>query len=165
MRRTFCLLSGVLTFLFATSCICAQQLTETHSPAAFKSMIDGVDNIGICVADLKKSVEFYQALGFTKAYENERGVTMVSGTAKLFIFQTRKANSALVAREFTLFQNPPGIDHISFAVEDVDQLYADAKAKGIVFNSEPKDQTWGARMVSLRDPDGVNLYLLKWLKK
>src|SRR6516164_4101 len=165
MRRAFCLLSGLFTFLFAISCLCAQELTEMHSPAALKSMIDGVDNIGICVADLKKSVEFYQALGFTKAYENERGVTMVAGTAKLFIFQTRKTNSAPVAREFSLFQNPPGIDHISFAVEDVDRLYADAKAKGIVFNSEPRDQTWGARMVSLRDPDGVNLYLLKWLKK
>ena len=159
------MLSGLLTFLFVTSRLHAQQLTETHSPTVLKSMIDGVDNIGICVADLKKSVEFYQALGFAKAYENDRGVTMVAGTAKLFIFQTRKTNSAPVAREFTLFQNPPGIDHISFAVEDVDRLYADAKAKGIVFNSEPKDQTWGARMVSLRDPDGVNLYLLKWLKK
>jgi catechol 2,3-dioxygenase-like lactoylglutathione lyase family enzyme len=165
MRRTFCLLSGLLTFLFAISCLYAQELTEKHSPAGLKTMIDGVDNIGICVADLKKSVEFYQALGFTKAYENERGVTMVAGTAKLFIFQTRKTNSAPVTREFTLFQNPPGIDHISFAVEDVDRLYADAKAKGIVFNSEPKDQPWGARMVSLRDPDGINLYLLKWLKK
>src|SRR6516165_2548336 len=144
MRRGSCLLSGLLTFLFVTSRLHAQQLTETHSPAVLKSMIDGVDNIGICVADLKKSVEFYQALGFAKAYENERGVTMVAGTAKLFIFQTRKTNSAPVAREFTLFQNPPGIDHISFAVEDVDRLYADAKAKGIVFNSEPKGSDVGS---------------------
>jgi catechol 2,3-dioxygenase-like lactoylglutathione lyase family enzyme len=162
MQRTFWRL---LTFVFATSCLYSQQLTETHSSTGLKSMINGVDNIGICVTDLKKSVEFYQTLGFTKAYENERGVTMMAGTSKLFIFQTRKTNSAPVAREFTLFQNAPGIDHISFAVENVDQLYADAKAKGIVFNSEPKDQAWGARMVSLRDPDGVNLYLLKWLKK
>src|SRR5215471_11124169 len=116
MQRTFW---GVLTFAFAASCLYAQQLTATHSPAGLKSLIDGVDNIGICVADLKKSIEFYQTLGFTKAYENERGVTMTAGTAKLFIFQTRKTNSAPVAREFTLFQNPPGIDHISFAVEDV----------------------------------------------
>ena len=53
-------------------------------------MIKGVDNIGICVADLKRSVAFYQGLGFSRAYENDRGVTMVAGTAKLFIFQTRK---------------------------------------------------------------------------
>jgi catechol 2,3-dioxygenase-like lactoylglutathione lyase family enzyme len=162
MQRTLCL---PFVFLFAGPCLYAQQLTETHSPAPLKSMIDSVDNIGICVTDLKKSVEFYQALGFTKAYQNDRGVTMVAGTSRLFVFQTRKTNSGPVARDFTLFQNPPGIDHVSFAVEDVDRLYAEAKAKGIVFNGEPKDQTWGARMVSLRDPDGINLYLLKWLKK
>ena len=129
------------------------------------SMIKGIDNIGICVTDLRRAVRFYQDLGFTKAYENDRGVTMVAGTAKLFIFQTQKSNPVPVKRDFKLFQNPPGIDHISLEVEDVDRVYAEAKAKGLVFNGEPADQSWGARMVSLRDPDGNNLYLLKWLKK
>ena len=129
------------------------------------SMIKGVDNIGICVKDLKRAVKFYQDLGFTKAYENERGVTMVAGTAKLFVFQTRKSNPEAVKRDFTLFQNPLGLDHISFEVEDVDRVYSEGKAKGLVFNGEPADQSWGARMVSIRDPDGNNLYLLKWLKK
>jgi len=90
---------------------------------------------------------------------------MVAGTAKLFIFQTRKSNPEPVTRDFTLFQNPLGIDHISFEVADVDRVCAAAKAEGLVFNGEPADQSWGARMVSLRDPDGNNLYLLKWLKK
>jgi len=72
-------------------------------------MIKGVDNIGICVGDLKRSVAFYQELGFSRAYENDRGVTMAAGTAKLFIFQTRRGNPAAVERDFTLFQNPPGI--------------------------------------------------------
>jgi catechol 2,3-dioxygenase-like lactoylglutathione lyase family enzyme len=128
-------------------------------------MIKGVDNIGICVADLKPAVAFYQGLGFVKAYENERGATMVAGTAKLFLFPTRQSHPAPVSREFTLFGNPLGIDHISFEVEDVDRVYADAKAKGVVFQDEPRDQDWGARVVSLRDPDGNNLYLLKWLQK
>jgi catechol 2,3-dioxygenase-like lactoylglutathione lyase family enzyme len=128
-------------------------------------MIKGVDNIGLCVTDLRRAVGFYQDLGFSKAYENDRGVTMIAGTAKLFVFQTRRSNPAPVERDFTLFQNPLGIDHISFEVEDVDRVYAEGKAKGLVFNGEPADQSWGARMVSLRDPDGNNLYLLKWLKK
>ena len=128
-------------------------------------MIKGIDNIGICVADLRRSVAFYQELGFSSAGENDRGVTMVAGTAKLFIFQTRKVNPPAVGRDFTLFQNPPGIDHISFEVQDVDRVYAEAKAKGVAFNNEPADQSWGARMVSLRDPDGNNLYLLKWVQK
>jgi len=37
------------------------------------------------------------------------------------------------------------------------------EAKGITFVGEPQDQSWGTRMVSFRDPDGNNLYLLEWL--
>ena len=128
-------------------------------------MIKRIDNIGICVADLRRSVAFYQDLGFSSAGENDRGVTMVAGTARLFIFQTRKVNLSVVGRDFTLFQNLSGIDHISFEVQDVDRVYAEAKAKGVAFDNEPKDQSWGARMVSLHDPDGNNLYLLKWVQK
>jgi len=127
-------------------------------------MIQAVDNIGICVKDLERAVSFYQKLGFTKAFENNRGVTMVTGTARLFVFQSRKPHRAAVNRQFTLFDNPPGIDHISFVVEDIDRVYSDLKVKGIVFNGEPQDQDWGARVVSLRDPDGNNLFLLKWLQ-
>jgi catechol 2,3-dioxygenase-like lactoylglutathione lyase family enzyme len=127
-------------------------------------MIQGVDNIGICVNDLERAVSFYQKLGFTKAFENNRGVTMVAGTAKLFLFQSRQPHPATVNRQFTLFDNSPGIDHISFVVEDVDRVCSDLKAKGVVFNGEPEDQDWGARVVSLRDSEGNNLYLLKWLQ-
>ena len=88
---------------------------------------------------------------------------MGAGTAKLFIFQTRRGNPAAVERDFTLFQNPPGIDHISFEVQNVDRVYGEAK--GVAFNNEPEDQSWGARMVSLCDPDGNNLYFLKWFQK
>lgn len=66
-------------------------------------------------------------------------------------------------REPSLAQNPPGLDHISFLVEDVNKLYADLKAKGVVFLGGPADQDWGARLVGLKDPDGNNLYLLQYL--
>jgi catechol 2,3-dioxygenase-like lactoylglutathione lyase family enzyme len=129
-------------------------------------MLKGVDNIGIAVTNLARSVTFYQTLGFTKGdgYEEPvKSCTMTAGSAVLFLFETKQANPQPVRRETTLAQNPPGIDHISFAVDDVDQIYNDLKAKGIQFLSEPADQEWGARMVSLKDPDGNNLYLLKWL--
>jgi catechol 2,3-dioxygenase-like lactoylglutathione lyase family enzyme len=119
----------------------SQQLTAagqvgTAAGSNQTNMIKGVDNLGICVTDLRQAVRFYQDLGFIKAYENDRGVTMVAGTAKLFIFQTRQSNPAPVKRDFTLFQNPLGIDHISFEVEDVDRVYAEAKAKGLVFSGD-----------------------------
>ena len=170
MNRALYFLCGLLAVPSFNPHTYSQQSTEAGRVATGAGsnrigMIKGVDNIGLCATDLRRAVRFYQDLGFTKAYENDRGVTMIAGTAKLFIFQTRRSNPAPVERDFTLFQNPLGIDHISFEVEDVDRVYAEGKSKGLVFNGEPAVQSWGARMVSLRDPDGNNLYLLKWLKK
>ena len=126
-------------------------------------MIQGVDNIGICTSDVARSVAFYQTLGFSEAYRNERGVMMAAGSANLFVFATRQSNPPPVGRELGLFSNPPGIDHVSLAVADVDGLYSTLKAAGVWFSGPPEDQSWGARMVSLKDPDGNNLYLLQRL--
>jgi catechol 2,3-dioxygenase-like lactoylglutathione lyase family enzyme len=35
--------------------------------------VQGIDNIGICTTDLARSAAFYDKLGFTEAYRNERG--------------------------------------------------------------------------------------------
>jgi catechol 2,3-dioxygenase-like lactoylglutathione lyase family enzyme len=60
-------------------------------------------------------------------------------------------------RESNLFQHPPAIDHISFLVINVDKAYAELKVRGVRFEAEPADQNWGARLATLRDPDGNNL--------
>jgi len=126
-------------------------------------MIEGIDNIGICTTDLAKSVAFYQKLGFSQAYRNDRGVMMGAGPVGLFLFATRQGSPPPVGRELGLFGNPPGIDHISFAVADVDAFYSTLRAAGVAFGGPPEDQSWGARMVALKDPDGNNLYLLQRL--
>ncbi|MCS6926878.1 MAG: VOC family protein [Candidatus Binatia bacterium] len=128
-------------------------------------MLKGIDNVGIAVTDLARSIAFYEQLGFTKSADYDadvKGCTMTAGSAVLFLFQTQ-ANPQPVRREPTLAQNPPGIDHISFLVEDVDRIYQDLKAKGVQFDGEPADQEWGARLVGLKDPDGNNLYFLQYL--
>ena len=121
----------------------------------------GIDNIGICTTDLARSVAFYDKLGLSEAYRNERGVMMAAGTVQLFLFQVRRPDPAPVGRELGLFGNPPGIDHISFAVADVEALYAELCTAGVAFATPPEDQSCGARMVGLKDPDGNNLYLLQ----
>jgi len=124
-------------------------------------MVRGIDNIGICAADLARSVAFYEALGFSEAYRNDRGVMMAAGSVQLFLFAAQRSDAMPVGRELGLFGNPPGIDHISFAVSDVDALYRKLHEADVVFGGPPEDQSWGARMVGLRDPDGNNLYLLQ----
>lgn len=42
-------------------------------------------------------------------------------------------------------------------VEDVDALYAELKSSGVKFNGEVRDEPWGGRVVTVRDPDG-NLF-------
>ncbi len=129
-------------------------------------MLKGIDNVGVAVTDLARSVAFYEKLGFTKGYDYEadvKGCSMNAGSAVLFLFQTKQANPQAVKRDPSLAQNLPGIDHISFLVEDVNQIYAELKAKGVLFLGEPADQDWGARLVGLKDPDGNNLYFLQYL--
>jgi catechol 2,3-dioxygenase-like lactoylglutathione lyase family enzyme len=126
-------------------------------------MVQGFDNIGVCVTDLQSSVAFYELLGLREAYRNDRGVLMAAGDARLFLFATRRVEPPPIDRQLGLFENPPGIDHISFAVADVDGVYAKLSAAGVKFDGAPQDQPWGARMVGLKDPDGNNLYLLQKL--
>ena len=129
-------------------------------------MVKGIDNVGIAVTNLARSLAFYEKLGFTKSYDYEadvQGCSINAGSAVLFLFQTKQANPQSVKRDPSLAQNPPGLDHLSFVVEDVDAIYRDLKATGVEFNGEPADQDWGARLVGLRDPDGNNLYFLKYL--
>ena len=124
-------------------------------------MVRCIDNIGICVTDLPRSVAFYEILGFSEAYRNDRGVMMAAGTVQLFLFAARQRDAMPVGRELGLFGNPPGIDHISFAVSDVDALHGRLLKAGVAFGGPPEDQSWGARTVGLKDPDGNNLYLLQ----
>lgn len=129
-------------------------------------MLKGIDNVGVAVTDLNRSIAFYEKLGFVRGQDYEadvRGCSMTCGSAVLFLFQTKQTKLQGVKREPTLAQNPPGLDHISFLVEDVNMMHAELKAKGIVFLGEPADQDWGARLVGLKDPDGTNLYLLQYL--
>jgi catechol 2,3-dioxygenase-like lactoylglutathione lyase family enzyme len=129
------------------------------------SMVRGIDNIGICTSDLPRSIAFYEALGFSEAYRNDRGVMLAAGTVQLFLFATKRAEAPAVRRELGLFGNPPGIDHISLVVGDVDALYDKLRNAGVAFGGPPADQPWGARMAGLKDPDGNNLYLLQRLQK
>src|SRR3712207_7316613 len=54
---------------------------------------------GVCVTDLARAVSFYETLGFAKAFENQRGCTMITGESKLFLFQTRQTDHGAARSE------------------------------------------------------------------
>lgn len=134
-------------------------------------MVSHIDNIGIAVRDLATSERFYALLGFQVESRDETpGALLAAGQAKLYLFQTSPSSGSAgaagsagthgIRRSPELVGNPPGLDHISFWVGDVDSAYRQLKEKGLAFATEPADQEWGARACSLHDPDGNLIFLL-----
>ncbi len=128
------------------------------------SVIERIDNVAVAVTDLERALAFYRALGFeVEDREAETpSATVAVGGARLWLFQTR--SRATAARDLSLTGNPPGFDHVSLWVGDVDAAVERLKAAGLSLESEPADQPWGARATSLLDPDGNRIYLLGRLR-
>jgi catechol 2,3-dioxygenase-like lactoylglutathione lyase family enzyme len=122
-----------------------------------------IDNIGVSAVNRQRSVAFYELLGLSRVGENDRGTTMSAGNAKIFVFETSGGSQGQTTRSLALFDNAPGLDHISLEVDDVDRAYASLRAAGVAFASEPETYDWGARAVATRDPDGTTAFLLQWV--
>lgn len=122
-------------------------------------MIDRIDNLGVGVSDLGRALDFYGRLGF-EVLEQEAetpSATLQAGSVRLWVF---KGRGTPAGRAPDPAANPPGLDHVSLWVEDVDVAYESLRERDVEFESEPADQPWGARATSLVDPDGTRIYLL-----
>jgi len=122
-------------------------------------MVQRFDNVGIAVRDLVRAIQFYRRLGFEPQYVAADSAMVRAGSAALYLFVTQ--TGAPQQRSFDLQGNPPGIDHLSFQVADVDAACAALKAEGVVVEREPRDYEWGARAACIRDPDGNCIWLLQ----
>ena len=127
-------------------------------------MIERFDNIGVAVTDFKRSADWYGKLGFQQQDAGEAGGAFTAGDAVLYIFQTDSAQPT-ARREHDLVHNPPGIDHISFRVADVDANHRELLARGVTIEEGPTNQEWGSRTITMLDPDGNRIYLLGPLKE
>jgi catechol 2,3-dioxygenase-like lactoylglutathione lyase family enzyme len=124
------------------------------------AVIVGFDNVGVAVSDLGRALEFWTALGFERVSEDdgEPAALLRAGSAFLWVFETRSPMPAQ-ARNADLLANPPGIDHLSLAVDDVDAAHRALEERGVQFEWGPDDR-WGYRVAALRDPDGTQVFLL-----
>jgi catechol 2,3-dioxygenase-like lactoylglutathione lyase family enzyme len=66
----------------------------------------------------------------------------------------------LVQQLETMLKRGRGV-HFVLSVSDVDQFHRALKSGGVEV-SEPRDEGWGGRFVSLRDPDGYRLFFVTW---
>jgi len=123
-------------------------------------MIQILDHVAITVRDLQETIEFYVKLGFKPGARSESPTQttlfLEAGDARLEIFAPR---SQTALRE--LGENEQGMKHIAIKVDDIWKAYEDAKARGIVFEGEPRRTPMGNTVAFFRDPNGVLLQLLQ----
>jgi lactoylglutathione lyase len=117
-------------------------------------MITRIWDVTLTVADLKKSVHFYEnLLGLNRKYQFKDYAGFDVGGVELGLKTWGKRDAP---RE--------GEPCVNFLVENVDLAYAELKNKGVVIKTEPADTLWGSRRVLITDPDGhvLQLTTVKW---
>ncbi|NQV20404.1 MAG: VOC family protein [Rhodospirillales bacterium] len=118
--------------------------------------IESLSAVTLIVADMARSVGFYEALGFERLYggPDERFTSYRAGTSYL--------NLMLSGRDDPRPQRLWG--RTIFYVDDVDVQHRQALDAGLTPEAAPRDAAWGERYFHLRDPDGHELSFAKPLE-
>ena len=103
-----------------------------------------LNQITIPSLDVARAVAFYKQLGL---------IQIVDSAPRYVRFVCPDGGSTFSIHHVeTLSPNPNLV--IYFECEKLDDVVADLKSKGIVFDSDPQDQSWLWREAYLLDPDG-----------
>ena len=121
-----------------------------------KNMELGAFSISLKVKDIKKSVEFYEKLGFTYKAGNidQNWIVLKNGSSVIGLFQG-------FIEENTLTFNP-GWDQSASEVNpftDVREIQKKLKEKGVKVDREANETTKGPEYIVLTDPDGNSILI------
>ena len=121
-----------------------------------KNMELGAFSISLKVKDIKKSVEFYEKLGFTYKAGNidQNWIVLKNGSSVIGFFQG-------YIEENTLTFNP-GWDQSASEVNpftDVREIQKKLKEKGVKVDREANETTKGPEYIVLTDPDGNSILI------
>ena len=115
--------------------------------------IENISAITLATQDMRRSVSFYEVLGFELIYGGADAV-----------FTSLRAGSGFVN---LTAERPEGgwswWGRVIFHVADVDEVYAQALAGGFRADTKPRDAEWGERYFHITDPDGHELSFARLL--
>jgi catechol 2,3-dioxygenase-like lactoylglutathione lyase family enzyme len=118
-------------------------------------MITGLDLLFLEVNNLEESVAFYsEELGFTVESNNQEAQPPIAS------LRSGSLRITLVQQIETMLKRGRGV-HFVLGVSDVDEFYRLLKNKNVLV-TDPRDEGWGGRFISLQDPDGYRLFLVSW---
>lgn len=122
--------------------------------------ITGLAHIGIYISDLDRSVTFYEdKLGFECYHKVD--IKDDSGITRIAFVRNGSCVIEIVQHPEPRHGKDGVVEHISMAVEDIEAVMADLKAKGIVFETEAPiflpTMFNGVKFAFFRGPDGEHL--------
>ena len=87
---------------------------------SFRNNVTGIQHLGIPTADLNKTIEFYQGLGFEVTWQNPGEVAFLqNGT---LVIETYAVDAPAMKNG--------AIDHVALNVQDIEAAWKDAQACG-----------------------------------
>ncbi|MBB6669407.1 VOC family protein [Cohnella nanjingensis] len=119
----------------------------------------------LLVKDFHQSVAFYRdvmelPMGFSA--EEMQFASFNTGETKIEIFSRQNMAEVIDENNLSPSTELQSKFLLTFEVDQVDEVCARLKDKGVVFLNEPHDrQAWNARVAHLRDPDGNVIELYK----
>jgi catechol 2,3-dioxygenase-like lactoylglutathione lyase family enzyme len=142
--------------------------------------IQRMDHVGVIVDDLAAAVEFFVELGLEQEGEGtvegawaDRIVGLEGVRSELAMLQTPDGHGRV---ELVKFHSPPavgdnrqapanalGLRHITFAVDDLDDVLARAQARGAELVGEVENYEDVYRLCYIRGPEGLIIELAERL--
>src|SRR5438128_3096423 len=118
-------------------------------------MVSGLDLLFLEVNNLEESLLFYQErLGFESVSQN------LAAAPPIASISAGALRITLVQQLETMLKRGRGV-HFVLGVSNVDEFHERLMASGVEV-TEPKDEGWGGRFISLQDPDGYRLFFVTW---
>ena len=118
-------------------------------------MLTGLDLLFLEVNNLEESLSFYHDdLGF------EIQSNSPAADPPIACVRAGQLRINLVQQTETMLKRGRGV-HFVFGVDDVDELHQKLTSREISV-TEPRDEGWGGRFVSVQDPEGYRLFFVTW---
>ena len=112
------------------------------------------------VADISKTADFYEALGFRLGDRSETYLKVYVNWFWMEFVQIDSENKSEFMAEAQAGQKGAG-QFVGVNVDGVDDYYAQLVEKGFKPSSEPRDWPYGRREFVIRDPDGYKLVIFE----
>lgn len=120
-------------------------------------------NAGIITDKLQATKDFYsEVLNFSISFENEFYLLMHTpnkSTEISFLMPNHPSQKPI-------FQTPfdgNGV-YLTIEVDDVDAVYEQIKAKGVLITIDIRDEPWGDRHFAIADPNGIGIDIVSYTK-